>query len=143
VPVFVDVADAGDGTLELVAAADVLICSERFAAEVAGHGEVEQSLADLARLGPRGVVITQGDAGSVGSFDGQTLRQRAFPVEVVDPTGAGDVYLGAFVAAWALGDAPARAMELASAAAALSCTKLGARAGIPDLQEVLEFLAAA
>src|SRR5262249_60478024 len=89
VPTFVDVSSAADGTTELAAAADVLVCSERFAAEVAGHGQAEESLADLTRLGPRAVIVTQGDAGSVGRFGGDTVRQRAYPVEVAGPTGAG------------------------------------------------------
>jgi sugar/nucleoside kinase (ribokinase family) len=143
VQVFVDVSAAGDGVTELCAAADVLVCSERFAAEVAGHGEVGQSLADLAKLGPRAVIVTQGDAGAVGRFGTNMVRQRAFAVEVADTTGAGHVYLGALVGAWTQGNSPARAMEIASAAAALSCRELGARAGIADLQEILEFLAAA
>ncbi len=143
VPVFVDVSFAADGSTALCAAADVLVCSERFAAEVAAHGEVEHSLADLARLGPRAVIVTQGDAGSVGRFGEDIVRQRAYPVEIADTTGAGDVYLGALVGAWVQGNAPPRAMAIASAAAALSCRALGARAGIADLHEILEFLAAA
>ena len=143
IPVYLDVSAAADGIPELGAAADVLVCSERFASEVASHAVVEQSLVELLRLGPRAVIITQGDAGSVGRFGGQTLRQRAFPVEVADTIGAGDVYFGALVGALALGNPPARAMQIASAAAALSCRALGARAGIADLHEILEFLSRA
>jgi sulfofructose kinase len=143
IPVYLDVSAAADGFPELGAAADVLICSERFVSEVAPHADVEQSLAALVRLGPRAVIITAGDAGSVGRFEGRTLRQPAFSVEVADTIGAGDVYFGALVGALALGNPPARAMEIASAAAALSCRTLGARAGIADLHEILEFLSRA
>lgn len=63
-------------------------------------------------------------------------HQPAFPVEVVDTTGAGDVFHGAFAYALALRWEVARCVEFASAVAALSCRKLGGRAGIPGLGEV-------
>jgi sugar/nucleoside kinase (ribokinase family) len=61
------------------------------------------------------------------------------PVEVVDTTGAGDVFRGAFIAALLRGDSPAGILRFANAAAALSCTRLGAIDGIPAMEEVLAF----
>ncbi len=139
-PVLLDAGSLREGMGELVALCDVLIASERFAMEVAPRGEAEDSLIELQHLGPRAVIITLGEAGSVGLFEDKLVRQPAHEVDAVDTTGAGDVYHGAFTAAHLRGYSFERAMELASAAAALKCRSLGGRAGIPDLEEVLAFL---
>ena len=62
---------------------------------------------------------------------GELCRQAAFPVEVVDTTGAGDAFHGAF--AWAISEGlkDAECARIASAVAAISCKGLGARAGSP------------
>lgn len=140
IPVFVDAGSLREGMGELVALADYLIASERFVTEVAPRGEVEDSLLELAEMGPRNVIITLGDAGAVGLEGDVMIQQPAHDVDAVDTTGAGDVYHGAFVAAHLLGYGFEKGMELASAAAALKCKSLGGRAGIPDLDEVLAFL---
>jgi sugar/nucleoside kinase (ribokinase family) len=60
----------------------------------------------------------------------------AFHVDAVDTTGAGDVFRAAFVYAllreWSTDDI----LRFANAAAAVSCTRLGALGGIPSLREV-------
>jgi sulfofructose kinase len=59
----------------------------------------------------------------------------AFAIAVVDTTGAGDAFHGAFAAAVALGMPWKDTLCYASAAGALCCTKMGARLGLPDYQE--------
>lgn len=82
-------------------------------------------------LGSRGVAwIDGGDVRTLGSFD----------VDVVDTTGAGDVFHGAATLALAEGADEADAFAFASAAAALKCTRHGARAGVPSRQEVDDLL---
>ena len=75
------------------------------------------------------------------SKSGSTGHQPGFAAEVVDTTGAGDAFHGAF--AWALADGrPAgECARIAAAVAALKCRKLGARAGLPTRAELDEFLA--
>jgi sugar/nucleoside kinase (ribokinase family) len=137
-PVLLDAGSLREGMGELFSLATAAVVSERFAAEVAPRGELEDMLIDLQRMGPRKVVITLGDGGSVGIDGDKVVRQLAHEVEVVDTTGAGDVYHGAFAFAlcrrWPL----ERAMQLASAAAGLSCRALGGRGAIPSLEESLE-----
>jgi ribokinase len=140
IPVVVDAGSLREGMGELVALSDFLIASERFVSEVAPRGEVEDSLVELQEMGPRGVIITLGENGSVGLHEDTLVRQPCHEIDAVDTTGAGDVYHGAFTAAWLLGYSFERAMELASASAALKCAALGGRAGIPELAEVLTFL---
>ena len=58
-------------------------------------------------------------------------------VKPVDTTGAGDVFHGAFAYALFQDWTVWRCLEFANVAAALSCTRLGARSGIPRLDESL------
>jgi sugar/nucleoside kinase (ribokinase family) len=137
IPVLLDGTRMSDDLGALAALADVLICSERLASEIAPRDDLTQSLAEIQRLGPRAVIITLGEAGSVGRFRDEVWRQPSFPVDVIDRSGAGSVYQGAF-AAGLVGSLPfARCMELASAAAAMACRRLGSFAGIPTRDEVV------
>lgn len=138
------VLDAGtmrDGSLELVAQVDVLIASSRFAVPLVGENSTaEKALEALSGYGPREIVITRGSQGSVGWNRGQLVIQSAFPVDAVDTTGSGDVYHGAYIYGLLQGWDMRTCMRLASAASALKCRAIGARAGIPRLGDVLQFL---
>jgi sugar/nucleoside kinase (ribokinase family) len=143
IPVVLDCDQSGAGTSALIALADVLICSERLATELAPRADLEATLSEIRRLGPGAVIITLGDAGSIGMRGDEVVRQPSFSVDPVDPSGAGAVYHGAFAAAL-LADLPfASCMAFASAAAALSCRKLGSFAGIPGREEVAALLRSA
>jgi sulfofructose kinase len=138
------VMDAGtmrDGSLELLSLVDILIASEGFAQPLVGKNEpVEEALEALHRLGPHEVVMTRGSKGSIGLRDQQVVVQKAFPVDVVDTTGAGDVYHGAYIFGLLQGWDMARCMRFASATAALKCKEVGARSGIPGLEEIGKLL---
>ena len=72
--------------------------------------------------------------------DGGEGQQAAFKVEPVDTTGAGDAFHGAFAWGLAEGRNDAECARIASAVAALSCRRLGARAGLPTWGEVEDVL---
>jgi sugar/nucleoside kinase (ribokinase family) len=137
IPVIFDGSQVTEGLGALASLADVLICSERLAADVAPRNDLRQTLAEIQRLGPRAVVITMGDAGSVGLIGDELVEQPSFPVEVLDRSGAGAVYHGAFSAALVGGLPFGQCLRFASAAAALACRKLGGFAGIPTREDTV------
>jgi sulfofructose kinase len=126
--------------MELAPLVDYLIVSRFFAAEFLEHSGVSGSLLEAARRmrthGPRVVVVTEGELGSWCASDEGEIHTPAFPVSpIVDTTGAGDVFHGAFLYGRAQGWTLRRCLRLASATAALKCRMLGGRAGIPTLEE--------
>lgn len=130
--------DAGTimpGMDELLALSDVVIASERFAARYTGSRAPETAVRKLFASGCRFAGVTLGKRGSLG-YDGQHFW-RCPPFEVpavVDTTGAGDTYHGAFALAVAQGRAWGECMRFATVVAALKCTRLGGRTGIPSLK---------
>jgi ribokinase len=91
---------------------------------------------------PDGVVVveTRGPDGAVIHRDGAEERVAAPRVQAVDTTGAGDCFNGVFAAGLAEGLEVAAAAQRATAAAALSVTKVGAREGMPTREELDTFL---
>jgi sulfofructose kinase len=91
----------------------------------AGHRDPRRTLRELARICAGPPVVTLGARGGI-YLDGDQVRHfRAPRVKVVDTTGAGDVFHGAFAAGLARGLAFDAALGLAARAAALNCTALG------------------
>jgi sulfofructose kinase len=86
------------------------------------------------------VVITLGEKGLVCLDGPRWIEMPAFAVEVVDTTGAGDTFHGAFCLGLVRGFSLEKNLAFASAAAALKCRALGGRAGIPRRREVVRFL---
>lgn len=85
--------------------------------------------------------VTLGPDGCMVLEDGAIRSIPAFPVDAIDTTGAGDVFHGALAVALAEGREALAAVQFASAAAALKCTRFGGRSGIPDRLQVDGFLA--
>ena len=106
-----------------------------------GEDEVERALSACAELGVATTVLTLGARGSVGAGPDGVVRMGSLAVDAIDTTGAGDTYLGALVASLAEGAGLSASMRLASAAAALATTGLGAQQSIPtraDAERSLE-----
>jgi sulfofructose kinase len=130
-----------EGSLDLIRLVDVLIASEGFAGPISGEdAPPEKRLEDLRGVCPGTVIITLGVRGSIGCEDGKTFFQIPFPVDAVDTTGAGDVYHGAYIYGLLRGWRMPESMRFASATAALKCRSVGARRGIPTLDEVDRFM---
>lgn len=142
IPVCLDAEEPTERREELFRLADVLIVGRRYGRRLTGTDEVGGILEGLARMGPACVGVTLGEAGSALLYRGRRVEAPGFPVEVVDTTGAGDVFHGAFayglLQGWEAGDI----LTFANAVSALKCTRLGGRTGIPTAAQAHAFLRA-
>ena len=120
---------------------DHLVVSNRFSIDFTQEVDPGNAALKLAHMGFKSVVITSGSKGCLGATpDGLFYQQEAFEVDVVDTTGAGDVFHGGFIYGLTQGWELPKILEFASAVAAIKCTRLGGRRGIPELAEVEEFI---
>jgi len=136
------VLDAGSvhrGSLKLLEQVDYAVVSQKFARECTGKEDPQQAALKLGQYSPV-VVITLGEAGLVWKNEGGSGSLPAFSIDVVDTTGAGDAFHGAFAAGLASGKPWKDLLTYAGAVGALSCTKYGARPAIPTAQDLAAFL---
>lgn len=140
-PVVGDIERVQPGALEFLQAVEYPVLPRSFARAFTGEQDLHRAARTLQGLGARTVVITCGEDGVLAFTDDEVLHQPALPVEpVVDTTGAGDVFHGAFAYGLALGYDLARNLRFASAVAALSCRGLGGRGALPTLAEAENLL---
>lgn len=127
---------------DLIPLVDICIIAEEYASSCTGKAESEAAADAMLQMGPRLVVVTRGRGGSlICQREGERFHQKAFEVdEVVDTTGAGDAYHGAFLFGLARGCTLKEAAALASAAGALNTRSLGGRCALPTLPELQRFL---
>ncbi|NMC72867.1 MAG: sugar kinase [Geobacteraceae bacterium] len=140
IPVMLDAGRVRPGMLEIAEYCQYLVAAEQFALDLGWDGRPETLSATAGRLKPPVVTITLGKRGSITFHGGEILSVPAFPVHAVDTTGAGDVFHGGYIFGILRGFALADTIRFASAAAALKCTRIGGRAGIPSLPRILRFL---
>ncbi|MXX74937.1 MAG: carbohydrate kinase family protein [Holophagales bacterium] len=126
----------------LVAETDVLICGSGFAPMLTGEKDVWRAGLAALDLGPRVVVQTEGARGSYTVSPDAEFHTPAYEVDVVDTTGAGDTFHGAYLVGLARGWDLERCASFSSAVAALHCTVLGNRKGIPSMDEIETLMAA-
>lgn len=126
--------------IELIRFVDILICGSGFGKSLTGYTDPWKAGEAMLALGPKIVVQTEGKLGSYTQTFQERFHTPAFEVNVIDTTGAGDVFHGAFLVGLCHGWDLRKVALFASAVAALKCTCLGGRRGIPDFQKVMDFL---
>ncbi|MGL4632821.1 MAG: ribokinase [Leadbetterella sp.] len=94
----------------------------------------------LLSLGCKAVLITLGEKGSFYKDKDKEDHIKSFKVEAKDTTAAGDVFNGALCVSLLNGLVIQDAIVQASAAAAISVTRLGAQSSAPSLDEVRNFI---
>ncbi|MAT41167.1 MAG: carbohydrate kinase [Anaerolineaceae bacterium] len=119
------------GIERLLPLVDILVVARQFAAQMTGLTDPLQSGPALLKWGANEVVVTDGENGSWYCDKEINIFQPAYQVDVVDTTGAGDTFHGAYLYAFLQNLAPQQRLAFASAAAAMKCTKIGGRVGIP------------
>lgn len=134
--------DAGSlhrGTKMLMHEVDFLVCSEKFACEYSGTNDMKKALRKFSS-DIENIVITLGGKGLIWRNNDGTGRMAAFSIKAIDTTGAGDAFHAAFAAGLIEEFKWADLLRFASATAALCCTKLAARPGMPAKSTVLKLM---
>jgi sulfofructose kinase len=123
-------------TTELIDLATHAIVAEHVPAQLTGIADLEAALRQLRTAHDAVLCVTLGDRGAV-ALDGDTFHHApAFAVDAIDTTGAGDVFRGGFIYGLISGQPMDQVLRVANAAAAVSCTRLGALNGVPTLAEI-------
>ncbi|NWF38919.1 carbohydrate kinase [Mariprofundus sp. NF] len=138
----ITVIDAGSlhqGTQELAGRVDYLVASEKFARQWCQSEDMGLALDELAAVSEN-VVITLGEKGLIWAKSREQGSLPAFNIEAVDSTGAGDAFHGAFAYGLTLNLTWQELLRYASAAGALTCTKLGARPALPNALEIASLI---
>jgi ribokinase len=104
--------------------------------QVRSRDDAEAAGRELVRRGVSTVVVTLGSEGAIAVRESGAVRVSAFPVEAIDTVGAGDAFSGGLAACLAAGASVEDALLVASATAALTCTRRGAVDAMPTREEV-------
>lgn len=139
VPVVADLIPSED-SFELLKHVDVLIAPRHYARRIGVEDDVYAALDRIHKLGPTTAVITLGSDGWAYSDPDGRGRGKAYEVEVVDTTGAGDTFHGAFAYGLARGWDTIHCCDFAAAVASIKCTKPGGRTALPSLADVARFM---
>ena len=140
IPTILDAGSVHKGTIGLIDKVDYLVTSEKFARDYTFTTDGESAVKKLCHHAPN-VVVTLGAQGLIWQNWKGRGRVPAFRIKAIDTTGAGDAFHGAFAHGISLKMPWSKLLQYASAVAALCCTKMGARNGIPSATETEHFLA--
>ena len=134
-----------DAFADIIAACDILFVNKEEAEEML-YGKIlpyeqkescESLLFRLNRMGPKTVVITDGENGSFAiDAANHIYTQPVFAVEITEKTGAGDGFTAGFLAATMAGKTIPEALLWGTAEAAGVITKVGAQEGLLTKQEL-------
>jgi len=138
--------DAGGFTqdrVDMLPHVDIYIASEIFYNGMFKDNpdDLETNIRKLHDMGPEVVWVTRGDKGCCGLVDGKFYEIPIFKVpQVLDTTGAGDVFHGAYVVAMLEGLPHPECARFSSAVSALKCMYVGGRTGIPNRETLRRFM---
>lgn len=143
IPVTCDIDHVTERTRDLLSLVSSPVLAEHVPAALTGESDPERALRLLGRGRPGPIVVTLGARGAMALAGDEILLSPGFPVQAADTTGAGDVFRGGFITALLRGEALPDVLRFANAAAAVSCTRVGALAGVPTFEEIGALLAGA
>lgn len=122
-----------------LAHAGLLFVNEDEARELTGRTHPVEAARVLQDQGVRDIVVKLGAAGCVVFAGEERVLAPAFQVPVVDTTGAGDCFVGGFLAALQRGSSYSEAAHFANAVGALSVQKMGSTTGLLDFEQTLDW----
>lgn len=121
---------------------DVIIGNDvEFGFMAANYDEGLKKARTLASGSAAVVVYKMGEKGAVTCTQGMEICTGIYPVEAIKPTGAGDSFMGGFIASLASGFDLRTSVLRGSACAAIVVTKVGCAPAMPTTDELEVFLA--
>lgn len=86
-----------DELLKVIPKVDVLIINDSEAKQLSGESNLIKAAKVIREIGPKHLIIKKGEHGALLFYDDKIFSAPAYPMhEIVDPTGAGDSFAGAF-----------------------------------------------
>lgn len=145
IPVMWNCAPARAFDVSYIPKINILVLNEVEAGFLAGMQVENETDAEIAAKklvdsGVEKVIITLGSKGAFVLTKTEKVSVPSFKVEAVDTTAAGDTFCGAFAVALVEGKSLKDALQFASAAAAISVTRIGAQPSAPTRTEIEAFL---
>ncbi len=120
---------------------DLFMPSREEAAALTGEEDPRRMAERLLAMGPRNVIIKLGREGALFCPEGEAwFTLPAYRMQAVDTTGAGDAFCAGFLAGLAQGWDFRRSGAFANAVGAHCVMAVGASAGIPSAEAVLQFM---
>jgi sugar/nucleoside kinase (ribokinase family) len=137
---FGDLEHVRPNTTALLRELDVVVMAATFPCALTGERELGRALRQIAGLSDAWLVcVTLGADGCLALAGGREFRAPGFRVDVVDTTGAGDLFRAGLIARWLATSGPPNVPELlryANAVAALNCREVGAQTAAPRAADV-------
>ena len=129
---------------EIIKNVDLLTPNETELEIISGVSiETEEDIQKAAQImiekGVKELIVTLGSKGSLYINKEKSMFKKAYKVEAVDTTAAGDSYTGALAVALSQDKGIEDAMDFASKVGALSVLKEGAQSSLPTLEDVKNF----
>ena len=129
---------------EIIKNVDLLTPNETELEIISGVSiETEEDIQKAAQImiekGVKELIVTLGSKGSLYINKEKSMFKKAYKVEAVDTTAAGDSYTGALAVALSQDKNIEEAMDFASKVGALSVLKEGAQSSLPTLEDVKNF----
>ena len=121
---------------------DVIVGNDvEFGFMAGGYDKGLAKARDLARQGAAIVVYKMGEKGAITLTADGEFRTGIFAVDALKPTGAGDSFMGGFIASLAAGHGLRDAVLRGSASASIVVSKVGCAPAMPTTAELDKFLA--
>jgi ribokinase len=145
IPVMFNFAPARKFDLSYIPKVNILVLNEVEAGFLAqmhvdNEQDAERAARKLISKGVEKVIITLGSKGAFMMTKDEKVQVPAFKVDAVDTTAAGDTFCGALAVAMVEGKSLKESLQFASAAAAISVTRMGAQPSAPKRKEIEGFL---
>lgn len=129
-----------DAMANIIALTDLYLPSDAELTLLTRSKDKGDAIAELLHAGIRAIVHKQGAQGASYHSAKETLTVKAFPVDEIDPTGAGDCFGATFTSLWLRDLPPDDCLKFAAAAGAFAVTKRGPMEGTSDFATLEKFL---